>query len=137
MIKPTDKIPVGAYIEDIEEMHKKTIDPLTGRMFLKHSLMDDIQAKDQRVKDTIKERFKEVESKAEHDADLEAEVKEKVIREMSLDNEKFIPDRLQRHWMIGQTHILSRDGAIVNIAIYNVYFRMKWKKMRCQKVESL
>ena len=38
LIKPTDKIPVGSYIEDLEEMHKKTIDPVTGRMFLKHSL---------------------------------------------------------------------------------------------------
>jgi ribosomal protein S18 len=38
MVKPTDKIPVGSFIEDLEEMHKKTIDPITGRMFLKHSL---------------------------------------------------------------------------------------------------
>lgn len=38
LIKPTDKIPVGSFIEDLEEMHKKTIDPVTGRMFLKHSL---------------------------------------------------------------------------------------------------
>jgi ribosomal protein S18 len=38
LIKPTDKIPLGSYMEDIEEMHKKTIDPVTGRLFLKHSL---------------------------------------------------------------------------------------------------
>lgn len=38
LLKPTDKIPVGSFIEDLEEMHKKTIDPVTGRMFLKHSL---------------------------------------------------------------------------------------------------
>lgn len=37
-IQPTDKIPVGSYIQDIEEMHKKTIDPVTGRMFMKHTL---------------------------------------------------------------------------------------------------
>jgi len=37
-IMPTDKIPIGSYIQDIEEMHKKTIDPVTGRMFMKHSL---------------------------------------------------------------------------------------------------
>lgn len=37
-IKPTDKISLGSYIQDIEEMHKKTVDPVTGRMFLKHSL---------------------------------------------------------------------------------------------------
>jgi len=38
MLKPTDKIPVGSYIEDLEEMHRKTVDPVTGRLFLKHSL---------------------------------------------------------------------------------------------------
>ena len=38
LITPTDKIPIGSYIQDIEELHKKTIDPVTGRMFLKHTL---------------------------------------------------------------------------------------------------
>jgi ribosomal protein S18 len=38
LIKPTDRISLGSYLEDIEEMHKKTIDPVTGRIFLKHSL---------------------------------------------------------------------------------------------------
>jgi len=41
LIKPTDKIPLGGYIEDVEEMHKKTIDPVTGRLFLRHSLQED------------------------------------------------------------------------------------------------
>jgi hypothetical protein len=45
LIKPTDKIPLGSYIEDIEEMHKKTIDPVTGRMFMKYSLQDDLEKK--------------------------------------------------------------------------------------------
>lgn len=38
LMKPTDKVPVGSFIEDLEEMHKKTIDPVTGRLYLKHSL---------------------------------------------------------------------------------------------------
>jgi hypothetical protein len=38
LLKPTDKIPVGSYIEDIEEMHRKTVDPVTGRMFMKYSI---------------------------------------------------------------------------------------------------
>lgn len=38
LLKPTDKIPIGSYIEEVEEMHKKTIDPVTGRLFLKHSI---------------------------------------------------------------------------------------------------
>lgn len=38
LLKPTDKIPIGSFIEDVEEMHKKTIDPITGRLYLRHSL---------------------------------------------------------------------------------------------------
>lgn len=38
LIQPTDKISIGSYIEDIEEMHKKTIDPITGRLFIKYSV---------------------------------------------------------------------------------------------------
>ena len=117
MIKPTDKIPMGSFIEDLEEMHKKTIDPLTGRMFLKYNLIDEIKAKDKIIKETIKERFKEVESKNEYNEDIDAELKEQVIREMSLDNEKLIPDREQRHWMIGQGHILDRDGILVRLLL--------------------
>jgi len=40
-LKPTDKIPIGSFIEEVEEMHKKTIDPVTGRLFLRHALTDD------------------------------------------------------------------------------------------------
>lgn len=49
LIKPTDRIPLGSFMEDLEEMHKKTIDPVTGRMFLKHSLQDEFPAKEKRV----------------------------------------------------------------------------------------
>lgn len=45
LMKPTDKIPLGGFIEDVEEMHRKTIDPVTGRMFLRHSLQDDARDK--------------------------------------------------------------------------------------------
>jgi ribosomal protein S18 len=38
VLKPTDKIPLGNFIDDVEEMHKKTIDPVTGRMYLRHTL---------------------------------------------------------------------------------------------------
>jgi len=43
LIMPTDKIPLGNYIEDLEEMHRKTIDPVTGRMFLKYSLQESLK----------------------------------------------------------------------------------------------
>jgi ribosomal protein S18 len=70
LVKPTDRIPVGSYIEDLEEMHKKTIDPITGRMFLKHSLQDELPVKEKRVFDKLEERFAGVESKDVFDEDL-------------------------------------------------------------------
>ncbi len=69
LIKPTDKIPLGSFFEDMEEMHKKTIDPVTGRMFLKHSLMDDLPTKEKRVKDNIEQRFAEIESQTDFKED--------------------------------------------------------------------
>lgn len=51
VIKPTDRIALGSYIEDIEEMHKKTIDPITGRLFMKYSLQDNLKDKLKREED--------------------------------------------------------------------------------------
>lgn len=45
---------------------------------------------------------------------MKAEIRDKIIREMSIDNEKIIPDRKQRYWMAGQAHIIERDGLLVN-----------------------
>ena len=45
LIKPTDKIPVGSFIEDVEEMHKKTVDPVTGRLFMKYNLQTDLRVR--------------------------------------------------------------------------------------------
>lgn len=66
VIKPTDKISLGSYIEDIEEMHKKTIDPVTGRLFLKYSLQDDFVAKLKREKERFEERFGHIETNEEY-----------------------------------------------------------------------
>jgi hypothetical protein len=44
-IRPTDRIPLGSFIQDVEDFHRKTVDPVTGRMFLKHSLQDDLRDK--------------------------------------------------------------------------------------------
>ena len=62
LIKPTDKIALGSYIEDIEEMHKKTIDPVTGRLFMKYSLQDDLKQKLEREKERFEERFSHIET---------------------------------------------------------------------------
>lgn len=72
LLKPSDKIPVGSFIEDLEEMHKKTIDPVTGRMFLKHSLQDDLKTKNERIFGTLEERMEGTEFRDDYDADQEA-----------------------------------------------------------------
>ena len=99
LIKPTDKIPLGSYMEDIEEMHKKTIDPVTGRLFLKHSLQDDLPTKEKRTKEIIEQRFAHVESPQDFEQDEKGQIREKIIREMTLDDEKLIPNRRQRDWL--------------------------------------
>ena len=110
LLKPTDKIPVGSFVEDLEEMHKKTIDPVTGRMFLKHSLQDELSNKNKRIFGTLEERLEG----AQFDADEEAQTKDQILREMSLDSagERLIPDRAQRQFMIAQAHIVEREGVL-------------------------
>lgn len=73
-IQPTDKIPIGSYIQDIEEMHKKTIDPITGRMFMKHTLQDDLRDKRVREKAMVDKKHAMISSRAEDEADEEAEL---------------------------------------------------------------
>lgn len=110
LLKPTDKIPVGSFVEDLEEMHKKTIDPVTGRMFLKHSLQDELSNKEKRVFGTLESRLEG----AEFDQDEEAQTKSRILREMSMDSvgERLVPDRAQRQFMIAQAHIIERDGVL-------------------------
>lgn len=118
LLKPTDKIPVGSFVEDLEEMHKKTIDPVTGRIFLKHSLQDELNVKEKRIFGNLEERLEGTESQQEYEQDVQAEMKQSVIREMSLDNSggKLIPDKAQRKWMIAQAHILDRDNELEKLA---------------------
>ena len=74
-MKPTDKIPLGSYIEEVEEMQKKTIDPVTGRLFIKHSLQDDLNAKLERERQRMEERFGHIETEKEMEP-LKAEAEE-------------------------------------------------------------
>lgn len=41
-------------------------------------------------------------------------MKERVLREMSLDEAggRLLPDRVQRQWLIAQTHIIEREGQL-------------------------
>jgi small subunit ribosomal protein S18 len=69
LIQPTDKIPVGSYIQDIEELHKKTIDPVTGRIFMKHTIQDDLRDKRVREKAMVDRKSEKIASLAEEKAE--------------------------------------------------------------------
>ena len=88
LVQPTDKIPIGSYIQDLEEMHKKTIDPVTGRMFLKHSLQDDLRDKRIREKAMIdrKSQYMATPDAISSKKDLSDEaVRQITVRELNLD----------------------------------------------------
>lgn len=113
VIKPTDKIALGSFIEDIEEMHKKTIDPVTGRLFLKYSLQDDLKKKLEREKQWMEERFDHIETEKQYSKLKEdAEDQFKIIREMQVDNDQILPNERTRQWMLAQTHIMMERGEI-------------------------
>ena len=40
----------------------------------------------------------------------ESDAQTRLIREMSIDNDKILPDERTRHWMMAQSHIHIRDG---------------------------
>mmetsp|Transcript_1616 Transcript_1616/g.2856 ORF Transcript_1616/g.2856 Transcript_1616/m.2856 type:complete len:378 (-) Transcript_1616:177-1310(-) len=110
LIKPTDKIPLGQYLEDVEEMHKKTIDPVTGRMFMKYSLQDDIRLKLERERDRFKERFGHIENIHELGEKEQTAIRDmRLLNEMQMDSQRIMPNEKQRHWMLGQAHILLKD----------------------------
>jgi ribosomal protein S18 len=94
VMKPSDRIPVGSFIEDLEEMHKKTIDPVTGRMFIKHSIQDELANKEKRIIETLERRAQGLESNAEYAEDTEAAKQERILREMALESTgRIVPDR--------------------------------------------
>ena len=109
LLMPTDKIPVGSYIQDIEELHKKTIDPITGRMFMKHTLQDDLRDKRVREKAMVENKAKNITTLAEEKAnELEENVRSQMVREMSIDA-SFAenPTPLLREWAIAQGHLIE------------------------------
>lgn len=112
LIKPTDKIPVGSYIQDLEEMHKKTIDPVTGRMFMKHTLQDDLRDKLVREKAMVDRKQANITTLEEEEAaDLEEALRQKMVREMTLDT-TFVenPTSLHREWSIAQATLVGKHA---------------------------
>ena len=111
LIKPTDKIPLGSYIQDIEEMHRKTIDPVTGRMFLKHSQQDDLKDKRVREKEALDRKVKGIEG-ADTSEESRAEARKesarrKMIREYDMDAPVRRPDKVYREWMVAKQYAIS------------------------------
>lgn len=83
LINPTHKISLGSFMEDIEEMHKKQIDPLTGRMILKTSVQDDLREKLERQKGNLEKRFEGVETNDEFEkGKQDVEEKDNAIRDL-------------------------------------------------------
>ena len=50
LLSPYDKVPLGtSFIDEVEEVYKKTIDPVTGRIYMRHQLTDDARDKARRL----------------------------------------------------------------------------------------
>ena len=110
---PTDKIPLGQYIDEIEEMHKKTIDPVTGRMFLRHSLQDDARDKARRAAKKAEERAPTHSYEVE-ETDEQEELRKQIIREMSMDSDAMVPNAAQREWLSAQAWLMKEQGGLVS-----------------------
>ncbi len=93
-------------------MHKKTIDPVTGRMYVRHTLLDDARDKARRAAKNLKQHY-EINDEQTNDSAEVKEIKDQIVREMLLDNSKLIPNSQQREWLSAQAYVLERDGAIV------------------------
>jgi len=112
-LKPTDKISLGSFIDDVEEMHKKTIDPVTGRMFMRHSVQDDLKDKALRQAEKLKSHYDDDYEVTKEDP-KKKEARDDIVREMLLDNNKMLPNAQQREWLSAQAFVLERDGVIVS-----------------------
>jgi len=111
-ITPTDRIPLGSYIDDVEEMHKKTIDPVTGRVFLRHSLQDDARDKARRSARKADSRTTDFADYAVEETSEQEQLRGKIIREMSLDSQHLVPNAAQREWLSAQAYLLKSMGAL-------------------------
>lgn len=127
-IKPTDKIAIGSYIEEVEEMHKKTIDPITGRLFLRHSLQDDVRDRTRREAKKLDSRTSYYGDYETSETDKQAQIRKEIIREMSLDSQALIPNAAQREWLSAQAHLLDKNGILVSLLATNLFFRTKCKQ---------
>ncbi len=103
-------------------MHKKTIDPITGRMYMKHTLQDDLRDKRVREKAMLDRKDSNVATKKEDSGEsVKEQVRKHFVREMDMD-QTFVefPSPLRREWSIAQGHMLSQasltDKELVELA---------------------
>jgi hypothetical protein len=97
-------------------MQRKTIDPVTGRLFAKNSLTDDINVKLKREKERFLERFGHIEGlKQFKEHEKEARRDLKIVREMALDEDKVLLNERQRHWMLAQSHLVMQNMEVDEI----------------------
>lgn len=122
VLKPTDKIPLGDFIDEVEEMHKKTIDPITGRMYLRHSLQDDARDKARRAAKKVDSRTSDFGDYETEETDEQAKLRLAAIREMSLETNNFVPNKAQREWLMAQAAIADMRHDFVSNTQYLLYF---------------
>ena len=93
-------------------MHKKTIDPITGRMFLKHTVQDDLRDKRVREKQMVKRKAEGIaplRTEKDWDEDDIDETRERMIRELNLDvTYAEFPSKERREWSIAQAHLIKQ-----------------------------
>ena len=95
-------------------MHKKTIDPITGRMFLKHSLQDDLRDKRVREKATVHRKGSSIASLKDDEADRDAEnLRDYIVREVNMDTAfAEFPSSQRREWSIAQAHLIKQRSKL-------------------------
>jgi len=88
-------------MEDVEEMHRKSVDPITGRIFMKQTLQTDLRKRQQTVKAKFEENFADIEGKKELEGQEEEEddLVRETLREMAIDVDKILPNRELRTWL--------------------------------------
>lgn len=114
VLAPTDKIPLGDYIDEVEEIHKKTIDPVTGRIFMRHQLQDDLRDRARRQAKKLDDRTKAFGDYEVEETPEQMKVRLDIIREMSLDNIHLLPNAAQREWLSAQAYVLEEYGMLVS-----------------------
>ncbi len=68
-------------------------------MILKTSVQDDLRDKVERSKVNLEKRFEGVETNDEFGKEPDSEEKDRITRELMIDNVKLMPDKQQRYWL--------------------------------------